>query len=966
MDRTFTSVITFLMIVLFHATSCKERSSYVKNKQSFLNYSKTAHIFQRKRRLLEPEVEESLQNRKENFRKISLISNNGNDENTMVKTDQSFIIPNISNGKQSVTPNLKLSEAHINFNKASLTRFTTLNWQINDSMSSRASDGCLVYESREDIVADCSNASLTSIPQYLPQNITYLRLENNLLDDSALFQRVFARYSKLKILNLGSNNISTLPEGAFEGLEQLASLNVYNNSIAMNSKLNSSKVFAPLNATLRSLHLHRNNPNPSLADLMYPDFAVSFLSKLLNLSIDGLKGKDFGFYFGKLTNLIYLNLSGFYWGYCNLDNLTNKTFKYLIFVKYLNISGCNINGSQVETGALEHLTELFSLDMSNNYNLGLEAVGNLMYGMRNSKKFKNLYISRVVERFKPCVLVLTSMLKYFKTTSIEGIYGMNNEIEMIEYGALEMLPPTLEIVSLVNNKIMFGAYWKNMAKLVGLKTLILDGKVIPTKFPNTFPEDKFHCYKQADRPAYEDEPGMCGNDIRFSHGVMLPLPPNLRTFAMHRYSLSYNVGNLSFCPNNSLAYVDLSSNHFQSLSGPVSGLNRLKTLNLSSCLIENIGSEFFDDLTSLEELYLFENLLADCLNDDLNGFVFDKLTNLRILNLSLNNLYRLNADVFADMHKLEVLDLSMNSLTHANFSIKSMARLRKIDLHKNGLASLSQEMREHISSLLDATVNISVDMRENPLECDCDNLDFLKWVVDTNVFGNNLSLYYCTFSTPNQQSVEMTQGFEQQVILLTYSCHLQMSIFFTVMNGTLMFVLAMVIALLYRFRWTFRYWYHAAKSKMSAYKKTDKSLYTYDVFVSYASADIDFILEELCPKLKERNVKLLIHGEKFKVGRYIADNIYEALVNSRRTLLVVTKHLLASHWCNYELQMARLESISTGRDVLVFIFLEEIPTTELGKQVLSHIRSSTYMVYPKVLQQRVPFWDKLADDLLSI
>ncbi|KAH9503954.1 hypothetical protein Btru_067447 [Bulinus truncatus] len=833
-------------------------------------------------------------------------------------------------------------------------------------------DNCLVCQCHKNhIIADCTSAGLTTIPDDLPQNISHLLLAYNNLSDNSLYPRVFAVYPNLEVLQLDSNNISTLPEGVFEGLEKLVRLNVYNNSIAMDAKLNNSRVFAPLNGTLECLVFNRNNKDPTRSVLFYPDFALSFLSNLKNLYLDGLQDKSFSVLFGLLKHLTHLTISGYNQGYCNMGSLRNDTFKYLRHLKHLNISDCGLNGSLIENGAFSHLTQLVTLDLSNNFYLGLEAIGQLMYGLRNSRTFHRLKIQRVVPRFAPCILVLKKTLAHLKNTSLHTIEAMDNEIETIEFGALNMLPPTLTFVNLTDNKIMFGSYWRNMAELVGLKYLHLDGFFQPVRFPMFFPESRFHCENPSlgnEWYAVEDGSCLCGDDSECEDNTttfILPLPPKLKQLTMHSNSMAYNIRNISFCSNNSLQHVDLSSNHFQNLTGPVTGLNHLKFLNLSSCFIEFIGDKFFDNLTSLEHLNLYQNLLGDCLNGDLDGLIFDKLTNITRLNISFNNLYRLNKKAFADMSSLETLDLSINRLSHANFSISHMTRLRFIDLHRNEIASLPSDVTKHISWLRSQGVNITVDMRQNPIECDCGNLDFLKWVVDKQIFGTNYSLYYCKFPVANEQAHEMVDGYEAQVNLLSYSCYAHVTVFLTVAGGTFFMVLVLIISLIYRFRWTLRYWYHAAKIKISSERHSDTSRFKYDVFVSYANKDIEFVLQELCPKLQERNIKVFLHGEKFKVGRYITDNIYKAVVKSRKTLVVITSHMLASHWCNYELQMAKQEGSSRGRNVLVFLFLEEIPSSKLGATVLAHIQSSTYIIYPKLPQHKVAFWDKLADDLIS-
>ncbi|CAL1536886.1 unnamed protein product [Lymnaea stagnalis] len=61
--------------------------------------------------------------------------------------------------------------------------------------------------------------------------------------------------------------------------------------------------------------------------------------------------------------------------------------------------------------------------------------------------------------------------------------------------------------------------------------------------------------------------------------------------------------------------------------------------------------------------------------------------------------------------------------------------------------------------------------------------------------------------------------------------------------------------------------------------------------------------------------------------------------------------------------MAREEAVNTGRSVLVFLFLDDIPTSEMSMEVVSYIKTSTYIAYPKDDQHKETFWDKLANDI---
>ncbi|CAL1530007.1 unnamed protein product, partial [Lymnaea stagnalis] len=59
----------------------------------------------------------------------------------------------------------------------------------------------------------------------------------------------------------------------------------------------------------------------------------------------------------------------------------------------------------------------------------------------------------------------------------------------------------------------------------------------------------------------------------------------------------------------------------------------------------------------------------------------------------------------------------------------------------------------------------------------------------------------------------------------------------------------------------------------------------------------------LFKELEERGLKIHIHGRDFVAGDYIAANIVTAIKKSRKTLVVLTRNLLDSTWCNYEIQV---------------------------------------------------------------
>lgn len=95
-------------------------------------------------------------------------------------------------------------------------------------------------------------------------------------------------------------------------------------------------------------------------------------------------------------------------------------------------------------------------------------------------------------------------------------------------------------------------------------------------------------------------------------------------------------------------------------------------------------------------------------------------------------------------------------------------------------------------------------------------------------------------------------------------------------------------------------------------------------------------------------------------GQYIATNVVDCVQRSRRTLVVVTRALLESDWCHYELQMALMEASHTGRHVLVFLLYEHLSSNQIPRQVLYNIQAATHIEFPHEEEDTSLFWNRLA------
>jgi adenylate cyclase len=130
---------------------------------------------------------------------------------------------------------------------------------------------------------------------------------------------------------------------------------------------------------------------------------------------------------------------------------------------------------------------------------------------------------------------------------------------------------------------------------------------------------------------------------------------------------------------------------------------------------------------SLEMLYLAENALTD---EMLHPLMI--LKELRVLNLSLNDIQELPSNFFKHLTKLEEVFLSGNRLTHIpSEDLPRLQRLSTLFLNGNHLQHLPHELGK-VKSL---TV---LDVGNNSLKYNINNLDYdwNWWVRLTALSGN--------------------------------------------------------------------------------------------------------------------------------------------------------------------------------------------------------------------------------------
>ena len=76
--------------------------------------------------------------------------------------------------------------------------------------------------------------------------------------------------------------------------------------------------------------------------------------------------------------------------------------------------------------------------------------------------------------------------------------------------------------------------------------------------------------------------------------------------------------------------------------------------------------------------------------------------------------------------------------------------------------------------------------------------------------------------------------------------------------------------------------------------------FKYDVFISYSSANKDWVRKDLLSALEKAGLKVCIDFRDFQVGKPALKNMRDGILESRHTLLVLTDAYLKSGWTEFE------------------------------------------------------------------
>ncbi|XP_073703446.1 toll-like receptor 21 [Garra rufa] len=842
-------------------------------------------------------------------------------------------------------------------------------------------------------------------------NITYIEgqvflhlpsLTSLVLDDNhivKIHKDAFNDLQKLKILNLSCNHISYLHHDVFNDLHNLTELLLGNNN------LTNINMFLFSNLTnLKNLDLRRNHLNnfsalveciTNLSSLVQLDLSFNNLTTLnhssclpnslvkLYLSDNKLKTLGCDKSFLKYVKVLDLSdntlLSSKSFQGLNLKNIkylrlrftsvsASKLLKYTnIQPRYVDFSGLKLKDRAL-TSLCFHLQghQIPKMILQSNYIkvinkntfCNCSSITDVMDLSRNEMKstgclqflhcqnqLKTLKIEHNhLTRLRPCntSTQLDSMknlsYRYNRILEVSG-YAFSNtpkltklqlNINIIAYLDHKALRGLKDLVTLrLDNNLLSDIYCDTFEDLTSLETLNLRNNQLSVIFDYVF--------QNLSNLLILD---LGGNKITQLRPHALDGLQRLANLYLDRNRLKEIDGTLVGKLHSTLQVLDLQANHIlyftEHTYSPfinMSGLRDLKLDGQEPNGINLLPRAFFRGLTSLKSLYLTNNHII--------GFgaeTFDDLKSLEFLTLdnSCVGIAQLKPGIFKNLRKLKILsteNMGIKSFSEEIFG--NLTGLKQLHLNRNAMMTLDISLLEKLTNLT------YVDIRSCPLSCNCQNSDLQNWTIGSE----RLQFPYLFNITCQDQPGLYFHNF------LTNVCYLDIALYLFSSTFTFTILLSLIPLLYVRLYWKFKYGYYVFRSWFGEQwrrLKDQEEKYKYDAFISYNSADEDWVMEQLLPNLEGSSFQLCLHHRDFELGRDIVDNIVAAVYGSRKTICVVSQSFLRSEWCSLEIQLASYRLFQEMQDVLLLVFLEPISERQMSTyhRMRKVMLKKTYLQWP--------------------
>ncbi|XP_060582604.1 toll-like receptor 4 [Ruditapes philippinarum] len=443
--------------------------------------------------------------------------------------------------------------------------------------------------------------------------------------------------------------------------------------------------------------------------------------------------------------------------------------------------------------------------------------------------------------------------------------------------------------------------------------------------------------------------------------VLVNIPPNLEYLDLSHSKIASPIFELFVNETNQLQNINASNSLLYCWDGPVHGLTKLETLDLSNNFCTNVSMSFFETLTNLRRLNISYNFLGSSFAKDRHGQIMANLTKLESLDFSFNLIYNIPSLFLKSQTELIDLKGNVNMMGEFNIDIRHMRKLRKLDLKANRIRTLSAKIcgeLEYISKIGSTNgssdVKLFVDLRANPLECSCDNIKFIKWLSKYYVSNNSslsVNVSFCLNYESHHKLENLTS--QHEIENMVHYLEMQCRSFTSLIVGlsvTLALIINVILGMVvHKFRWKLQYWYYVVLKRKTVqgrgdYELIDEPRYKYDVFVASSDDQKEFVIDKLRPVFKQNELTAFIAVYHINFNDNLVNTISKAINGSKVVLFVFSDDWSTDHCMNIAVHMWQCDMIERKKRSVLGIFLNNMTGEDAVKT--KEIYCSTFIDFP--------------------
>ena len=558
---------------------------------------------------------------------------------------------------------------------------------------------------------------LSVVPQFENNlfNLRVLILDNNFIEKfennslKFFFNLTFLSASNQMSSDSNYSQSTHLPGDLFENTPSLTTLDLQGCHLGfLNEAFNSVAMddLHLLNLTRNALTSLFNNSFSSLSNLVLLDLSHNLISDIHLKAFDGLLNL-------KEVNLNYNNIMGMSHLIVSLQDLPKLQVLLASHNGFVNANSFYLKNSKSNNSfnksnnsfnkSNNSFINLRTLDISSNNLTKLPPLPDVQLGLKIVVASNNLLTTEYLEKHMTFLTELDLSGNQFENGSqikLESLSKLKignfagNQLNGLHVNFLEASHSSVEKLDFRNNLHLTCKVFQVVKKFINLRILQLSNNNI----------DCIDIHDNDSFPGSIEELHLGRNKITCES-----LATGLKYFP-------------------ALKYLDLESNHLKEIPNEILELTKLQVLILRDNVIHL--------LQTIEHppVHLHTLILTNNVIESLNQSIFDDLSNLRVLDLSSNNLKKLSLPShLKDLERIFLRNNSFKSPFDTPLVSLGFKNLKVIDISSNNLTS---EPTDSVLTLKSCN-SLSIDISDNKLNS-LQKFSFLGFFQTLNFSGNGL------------------------------------------------------------------------------------------------------------------------------------------------------------------------------------------------------------------------------------